>query len=142
MYHCSIRDYAQVATLPGNSRLAQRHDVIFSRDIFFDPSIKILVLEEDHRIVVANGGLDETLRIIGACRTNHFQSRRMHKPHLWILRMKWTSVDIAAAGSANHERRRCTPAVVGFRHHVDNLVESTPDEIHELKLGDGTHPGK
>src|ERR1700721_2016890 len=56
--------------------------------------------------------------------------------------MKRTAVDIAATWPANHQRGGRTPTVVGFRHHVDNLIKGTADEIHELKLGDWTHAGK
>src|SRR5215831_14880297 len=29
-----------------------------------------------------------------------------------------------------------------FGHHVHDLVEGTADEVHELKLSHGTHPGE
>src|SRR5437763_3440147 len=60
----------------------------------------------------------------------------MNKPHLGILGMKWATVDIPAARSANYERRWGIPAVVRFRDHVDNLVEGAADEIHELEFRD------
>src|SRR5450755_182111 len=31
---------------------------------------------------------------------------------------------------------------MSFRNHVSNLVKRATDEIHELKLGDRTQPGK
>src|SRR5277367_1689247 len=139
MHHCGIRNNAEVAALPGDSRLAQGHDVIFGRNFFFDTPVEILVLAEDHRIVVANRGLDETLRVVGARGANHFQARRVDKPHLWILRVKWTAVDVAAARPANHERRGRIPTIVRFRHHIHDLVKSAADEIHELELDYGTH---
>src|SRR6478672_10595157 len=66
----------------------------------------------------------------------------MHEIHFWVLRMKWTTMDIAAAGTANHKRGRGTPAIVGFSHHVYDLIKSTTDEVHELKFRDRSHPGK
>ncbi len=38
--------------------------------------------------------------------------------------------------------RGCAPAIVSFGDHVDDLVESAADEIHELKLGYRTHAGE
>ena len=51
-------------------------------------------------------------------------------------------MDIPAARSADNERGRRAPAVVGFGDHVDDLVKSAADEVHELELGDGTHAGE
>src|SRR6202140_1603908 len=142
MHHCGISDYAQVATLAGNSRLAQRYDVFLGGNVVFDSPIKILVLEENHRIVVANSGLDKTFRIVGARGTNHFQTRSMHKPHLRILRVKRTAVDVSTTRSANHQWRRRIPAIVRLGQHVYDLVESAADEVHELKLSHRPHAGK
>ena len=56
--------------------------------------------------------------------------------------MEWAAVNIAAAGSANDQRRGRAPAIVSLGNHVDDLVESAADEIHELELGDRTHAGE
>src|SRR6202040_1554966 len=74
--------------------------------------------------------------------TDYFQTGRMHEVHLGILRMKRTTMDVTTAGSANDERCGRSPAVVGLRHHVYDLVEGAADEIHELKFGDRTHAGE
>src|SRR5277367_4527119 len=64
----------------------------------------------------------------------------MDKPHLRILRVKRSAVNIASAGPAQHQRGRSSPTVVCFRDHVDDLIEGAADEIHELKFGYRTHP--
>ena len=56
--------------------------------------------------------------------------------------MERTTVDVAAARSANHQRRGRSPAVVGLGDHVDDLVEGAADEVHELELGDRAHAGE
>src|SRR5580693_5455961 len=142
MYHRGISNDAHVATPTGDSRFAQRHDVILDGNFLFDTPIKVLVLEENHRIVVANRSFDKTLRVVRACGTNHFQPRRVHKPRLRILGVKWTSVDVPSARPSNHQRCRRAPTVVGLGHHVYDLVESATDEVHELKLSHGTHTGE
>ncbi len=142
VHHGRISNDAEVATFAGDARLAQRHDVIFRRNFFFDAAIKIFVLEEDDRIVVADRRFDQTLGVVGAGRANHFQAGRVHEPHLRILRVKRAAVNIAAAGSANHQRRGRAPAIVSLGNHVDDLVEGAADEIHELEFGHRTHAGE
>ena len=70
----------EISPGPHHGRLADRHRVIALRQIFLDPAIQRLVLEEQHRIVVANGGFDQSFGIVsgggattfnpGVC-TNH-----------------------------------------------------------------------
>src|SRR5258708_6838204 len=66
----------------------------------------------------------------------------MHEPHLWILRVEWPAMHIAAAWTANHQRGGRSPAVVRLRGHVDDLIEGAADEVHELELGHGAQSGK
>src|SRR5258708_28211126 len=66
----------------------------------------------------------------------------MPEPHLRMLRVKRAAVDVAAAGAAQDQRRGRSPQIVAFRDHVADLVHGASDEIHELKFGDGAHPGK
>ena len=51
-------------------------------------------------------------------------------------------MDITPAGPANHERRRRPPAVMSLGHHIHDLVESTADEVHELKFRNRAHAGE
>src|SRR5205807_3914269 len=66
----------------------------------------------------------------------------MHKPGLRVLRVKWTPVDVASAGSPYYQRGGGSPAVVRLGHHIHDLVEGTADEVHELELGDRPHSGE
>src|SRR5712672_325379 len=129
-----------MTSFAGDPSLTNRDDVVVSRNFFLDPSIKILVLEENHRIAVANGRFDQPLGVISRRRADNFQSRRMHKPHLRILRMKRPAMDVAAAWSADHQGGGGSPAIVRLGDHVDDLVEGASDEVHELERGHWTHP--
>src|SRR4029077_16710015 len=122
-----------------NAGPAERNDVIFGRNFFLDATVEIFVLEKEHRIVVSYRSFDQPLGIIGTCRTDHFQPGRVHKPHLGILRVKRTPMDVAPAGAADDEWRRRAPAVMGLSDHIDDLVECAANEVHKLKFGDGTH---
>src|SRR5258708_3470153 len=125
-------------TLARNPRFSERNYVVVIGNFFFDSAVQILVLEEDDGIVIADRRLDQSLRIVGRRGTNHLQSGRVYKPHLRILRMKRSSMHIAAARTTQHERRWSSPTVVRLRGHVDDLVEGATDEVHELKPIDGT----
>src|SRR3954463_3819330 len=56
--------------------------------------------------------------------------------------MEWSAVHAASARTAQNERRGRFPTVVRLRHHIDDLVEGTADEVHELELGDRAHAGE
>src|SRR5208282_1466754 len=83
-----------------------------------------------------------SLGIVGRSRANTLQPRRVHEPHLRILRMKRPAMHIPAARTAQHQRSRRSPTVVRLAGHVDDLIESAADEVHELKLGHGAQPSK
>ena len=100
------------------------------------------MLEKDHRIVIANGSLDKPLGVIGRRRANDFQTRVMHEPHLWVLGMKWSTMNVATAGPAQNQWRRRAPQIVRLGHHVADLVKSAADEIHELEFGHRAHAGE
>ena len=125
-----------------HSGLADRHGVVVFRHIFFDAAIKKLVLEEEDRVVVADGGLDQPFGITGRGRRDNFHSRRVDKMHLGILRVERPAVHAAAAGSAQDERSRRAPAIMRLGHHVHDLIKSAADEVHELEFRHGTHAGK
>src|SRR5208337_5370720 len=117
--------------------LPERNYVIIVRNFLFDSSVQILVLEKDHRVVVADRRLDESLGIVGRRRADYFQPGRVYEPHLRILRVEWPAMHIPAARTAQHQRSRRSPTVMRLRGHVDNLIEGAADEVHELELSHG-----
>src|SRR6266700_308135 len=114
----------------GYACFAERNDVVVSWNLFFDSPVEILVLEENYGIVVADGGFDQSLGVVGGRGTDNFQSGRVHEPHLRILRMKRPAMDVAATWSADHQGGRRSPAIVCLGDHVDDLVEGASDEVH------------
>jgi len=111
-------------------------------NFFFNSAVEIFVLEKDHGIVVANGGFDQSLGVIGGCGAHDFETGSVYEPHLGILRMEGATVDVASAGTAQDQRGGSSPAVVRLCNHVDNLIEGAADEVHELKFGYGTQAGE
>ena len=114
--------------------LADGHGVLFGRQVLLDAAVEALVLEEEHRVVVADGGFDEALGVVGGGRAHHLQAGRADEPHLGILRMERAAVNAAARGRANHDGHGRVPAVAALGGEVDDLVEAAGDEIGELHL--------
>jgi hypothetical protein len=54
------------------------------------------VFEKEHRVVVADGGLDQSLSVIGGGRTDDFQPRCVSEVGFGILGVKWSAVDAAS----------------------------------------------
>ena len=85
VHHGRISDYAEIAAFTGDARLAERNDVIFRRNFFFDTAIEIFVLEENNGIVVADRGFDQSLCVVGALPDRRLSSRECDEPHFGIL---------------------------------------------------------
>src|SRR5579862_4205418 len=118
MHYRGISNDAQVAAFAGNIRFADWHNVVFRWDFAFDAAVKIFMFEEDARIVVADGGFDQAFGVVGRGRANDFKTWVVDEPHLRILRMEGTAVDVSAARAAQDERRGRSPEIVRLRDHV------------------------
>jgi hypothetical protein len=114
---------------------ADGHGVFFRGQVLLDAAIEALVLEENHRVVIAHGGLDEPLGVVGGGRRHHFQAGRAHEPHLGILRVERAAVNAAAGGRAHHHGHGRAPAIAALGGEIDDLVEAAGDEIGELHFG-------
>jgi len=68
-----------------------------------------------------DGGFDQSFGVVGRGRANDFESGIVNEPHLGILRVEWTAVNVSAAGAAQHERGGRAPEVVRFRDHIADL---------------------
>src|SRR5215467_2716730 len=140
--HGGVGDHAEVAAFARNASLSNGDDVILLGDFFLDPTIEILVLEENAGIVVADGGFDEAFGVVRRSRADDLEPGVVNEPHLGVLRVERAPVDVSAAGAAEDERGGRSPQVVGLGNHVGNLVHGAGDEVHELKFGDGAHTGE
>ena len=142
MDHRGVSDDAQVVAFASDARFADGDDVVIRGDFFFDAAVEIFVLEEDAGIVVADGGFDQALGVVGRGGADDFEAGIVDEPHLGILRVEGAAVDVSAAGAAQDERSGRAPEIVRLGDHVGDLVEGAADEIHELKFGDGAHAGE
>src|SRR5271166_3807676 len=142
MNHRRISNDAEVAAFANKVGFADGDDVIFGGDFALDAAVEIFVLEENAGIVVADGGFDEALGVVGRGGADDFEAGIVDEPHLGILRVEGAAVDVSAAGAAEDEWGGCAPEIVRLGDHVADLVEGAGDEVHELEFGDGAHAGE
>src|ERR1700685_4594649 len=98
--HRSVGDDAEIAAFADDVCFADWDDIIFRGNFALDAAVEIFVLEEDAGIVVANGGFDQALGIVGRGGADDFEAGIVDEPHLGILGVERTAVDVSAAGSA------------------------------------------
>ena len=95
---------------------ADGDDVIFGGDFAFDAAVEIFVLEEDAGIVVADGGFDEALGVVGRGGADYFEAGIVDEPHFGILRVERAAVNVSAAGPPQDEWSRRAPEILSLIH--------------------------
>ena len=118
-----------------------RHDrpfVVAVERAVVDP----LRLEEDHRVVVLDGGDEQALGVVGVRRQHRLQPADVGEQALRALAVRLAAVDAAAAGHAHDERggELGAGAVAQPRRLGDQLVERRVDVVGELDLDDRPQP--
>ena len=112
--------------------------------------VKQLVLEENHRVVVPDGGGQQPLGLVGRGGGHHHQARNVGEPRLQALAVLRGQPDAAPLRPADDEGHGIPAAqhVAEFRGLVDDHVHHQRDEIENLHLDDrpqpcngGSHPG-
>ena len=141
MHHGRVSDDGQVAPRAADDGLAQRHGVFAAlRKLFLDAPVEEFVLEEKHRVIVADGRFQQALGVVGGGRTDHFQARRVHEMHFGIRGMKRSAVHAASGRAADDDRNGRAPQVVRLGRVVGDRVERAGDEVHELHLDHRAQP--
>ena len=117
---------------------AQRHRVVPRRHLAADRAVHLLVLEEQHRVVVADRGPEQALGVVGRRRDDDLEARDVGEERLDRLRVVQRAVDAAAVRRADHHRHAepVVRAVAHPRRLGHDLVERRVDEVRELDLGD------
>ena len=101
-----VGDDRQILALARRAGLADRDDVITRRHRLLDATVEILVLEEEHAVVIANRRLEESLGVARGGRIDHLEARRVDESRLRVLRVEGSAADITAARSAADHRTR------------------------------------
>ena len=81
-HHGAIRNHSDVSPLARDPSLADGHGVIALGHFVLDTAVEEFVLEVEHRVVVADGGLDQSLGVVSGRGHDDFEPRRVHEPHL------------------------------------------------------------
>ena len=104
-------------------------------------AVELLVLEEQHRVVVADGGLHHRLRVHRGRRQRHLDARHVREPRVQRLRMLSARALAAAARQADDHRHPHLAAgqVAKHRGLMRELVDRHRHEVAELELDDRPH---
>src|SRR6185312_14140060 len=80
-----IRDDRKAGAFSSEPCLPDGNEVVAIRQLLLDATIEILVLEEQHRILIADGGLEQPLRVARRGRVDDLEPERMQKGGFRIL---------------------------------------------------------
>ena len=122
----------------GDGRLAERHDVVGVGHVAAHRAVHLLVLEEQHRVVVADRRAEQPARVVRRRRDDDLEPGHVGEEGLDALRVVQRAVDAAAVRRPDDHRHAV--AVVRAVAHPGrlghDLVERREDEVGELDLGD------
>ena len=98
-----------------------------------------LGLGVDHRVVIANGGHQETLGIVGVRRHDDLETRHVGQHRLEALAVLSSSRQTCASIGGDGQRQAClaTEHVLELGCLVRDLVHGNHDEVHKHEVDDG-----
>src|SRR6185436_10074113 len=128
----AVADEREVAALARDAGGAERGERLARRQRLLDAPVEELVLAEDHRVGVADGGLHQRPRVTRRRRADDLQAAGVGEPALGVLRVERPGADPAARRQPHYQRAGNTEAVVELRGDVDELVEGVGDEVGKL----------
>ena len=142
MHHRAVGDDAEVTALFYRASLAERNRKIgpgMLRTVV-RLAVEMLVLEEHHRIVAADGRAQKTRDVQRRGRHHHPQAWTVGKNRFSALAVIHTAAgEVAADGHANDHRRFERPIRTPAHHAqlIANLHHGRPDVVEELDFRDG-----
>jgi hypothetical protein len=112
------------------------NDVILFRQVVLEATIEVLVLEIEYRVLVADGRLEQSLRVVGRRGFDHFQTRRVHEEGFRVEGVERTAPDARARRPADDHRQTDALPVAAVRGVVGEHVEPAGNEVDELHFRD------
>ncbi len=99
-------------------------------------AVQVLVLDEDHRVVVADGRLEQTLGVCGVRRHGDQQAGHVEVECLEAVRVRRAELVAGALGHTDDQRHADLAAehVVDVGGRVDDLVEREQGEVDRHQL--------
>ena len=142
-HHTADRDHRDMLALAHERRFAERDRVVALRDRAF-ARVERLVLEEHHRVVVADRREHQALGIVGVGGHDHLEARHGGDQRVHRLAVLRAHVHASAGGGADDDGAGGLAAehVAELRGLVEDLIEAHTEEIREHELGHRTHAGE
>ena len=137
MHTQPVRHDGSIRPLECHAGLAEGHVVPGVRHSPAYGTIEVLVLEEQHRVWLLNGGQQKPFGILRRAGHDDLQPRYVGEPRLHALRMERSRPDVTAERGTDRHVERCAPPVVCRRQIVYDLVEPAGDKIRVLDFQDG-----
>ena len=141
MEHQAVGNHREVLAGPLHVGHADGNLVRLVGDLALDEAVRLLVLEEQHGVGIADGGPQHALDVVRRRRHDHLQAGHVPVEGLDRLRVVEGSVHAASVRSPHHDGH--VPVTVGpvanARRLADQLVEGGVDEVGELDLGNRQH---
>ena len=105
--------------------------------------VEPLVLEEQHRVGIADRGRHQTDDVGGVRRGDDLDPRYRHRPVLHALAVLGAEAHRAAVAGPDHQRAAHLPVghVARLGDLVDDHVPADGEEVREHDLGDRAHAG-
>jgi hypothetical protein len=139
--HGAPRDHRHVVSLAGDPGLAHRDEELrIIGHLFLDRAVDPLGLEEDHRVLAPDAGLEQALGVRRRRGDDHLESGRVREVGLRRLAVVVAAADAASIGGADdHGAGELSARPVPHLGHLGHdLVEGREDEVRELDLGHRT----
>src|SRR5215813_2204802 len=136
VHHAHVRDDGDVGALAAHDGLAEgNQEVGVLRDFAFDV-VERLGLDEDHRVVVADRRLQQSLGVHRRGRPHDLEAGHVIEVHLHRLRVLRGELVRGTAGAADDDRHVVLAAghVAEFRRRVHDLIERQQREVERHHL--------
>src|SRR5438552_12192710 len=142
IHHAHVGDDGDVGALAPHDRLAEGNGEVRVLRHLALHVVEGLGLDEDDRIVVADGRLQQALGVHRRGGAHDLQPRHVVEVHLHRLRVLRGELVRGAARPADHDRHVVLAArhVVQLRGRVDDLVQGEQREVEGHHLDHGTQP--
>src|SRR5579863_1729163 len=66
VHHRRVGEDREVFSFAANGGFADRHRVVFRRKLFLDPAVEVLVLEKEHRVIIAYSRFQQAFCVVGS----------------------------------------------------------------------------
>jgi len=130
-----VRAFADAGGFPQGDTIGVFGNVAFC-------AIQELVLDENYRVVVINGGQQQTFGVVGVAGHDDLQTGDVHEPVFVTAAVLRRVPGTRSPRQPHHHGNAGLPAehVTRFGRLQNKLLHTQRDEVAELHIANGTHP--